>query len=288
MANQTDLAALHFPFRRRALTADELLLTKPFFISGVAPQNKHGVLLIHGFTGTPAIWHQLINQLAPLGLSISCPLLPGHGLLSAALLSLQWIDWFNSVENALLKLAYQCNQIDIIGHSLGGTLALLLASKHPVIRKLFLVSPAIYPKLYFNFLIHSGVAVFLKKLGVQFVPSIGGNLKKKDAWEVAYPRIAIHALEEVYACMKVTQQVLPNITNQMIIFQSRHDLLVPTNLVSKWVKKLGSSHVEIIWFDNSYHVIPLDNDRDQFTKTVLDKMILNLGQACVTTPTVND
>jgi carboxylesterase len=271
MDNQSDLVAVRFPFRQRRLSSEELLLTKPFFIPG---STQYGVLLIHGFTGTPAIWRDLASKLSKLGVSLSCPLLPGHGHQSSDLLTVHWEDWYQCVENAYLELNKRCSHVIVIGHSLGGALALMLASKHPSIQKLFLIAPAVYPTLLFRFFIESGLASFLKMLGISYLPPISGNLKKRDAWEFSYPRTAINALLEIYACMQATQRILPQVKNATMIFQSRHDLLVPSNRTLEIVEQLSSGQKEVIWLDNSYHVILLDNDADNLTGKIIASFIL--------------
>ncbi|WP_390479735.1 alpha/beta hydrolase, partial [Frankia casuarinae] len=38
-----------------------------------------GVLLVHGFTGSPGSMRPWGEYLSAVGLTVSCPLLPGHG-----------------------------------------------------------------------------------------------------------------------------------------------------------------------------------------------------------------
>jgi carboxylesterase len=269
---QNELVGLHLPFRKRALSKDELLLTKPLFIRGFDPKSNDGILLVHGFSGTPAIWQSLASKLTKLGFTISCPLLAGHAKKSEDMLSICWQDWYQSAEDALHELTKYSHKITIIGHSLGGALALQLAAKYPLIKKLFLISPAIYPTSSFKFFIKTGLASCLIRLGFKFLPPIGGNIKKPDAWEFAYPNTATHALLELYKCMEVTKKILPQVKVAVTIFQSHHDLLVPPKKTLELIDKLGSAQKELIWLDNSYHVIPIDNDAETLEEFILNKL----------------
>lgn len=269
---QPDLMALHLPFRRRILNNAEQLLTKPFFIAGAQSKANTGILLLHGFSGTPAVWVELVKPLAKLGFTLSGPLLYGHGSKPEDLMMIHWQDWYQGVEDAFYELMKHSRQVVVIGHSLGAALALQLAAKNPLIQKLFLIAPAVYPSMSFQFLINTGLASILKTMGINFLPSIGGNLKKSDAWEFAYPRIAIHALRELYTCMEVTQQILPNIKQPVTIFQAHQDLLVPAKQVFPLMAEIGSTQKELIWLDNSYHVIPLDNDAEILTAQILERL----------------
>ena len=52
-----------------------------------------GVVLVHGFTGTPYEVRYLGEQLWRAGLSAAAPLLPGHGTTVSELEHTTWHDW---------------------------------------------------------------------------------------------------------------------------------------------------------------------------------------------------
>src|SRR6185503_16150603 len=53
---------------------------EPFaFPGGDGPDGRTGVLLVHGFTGTPMSMRPWGEHLAAEGFAVRCPLLPGHG-----------------------------------------------------------------------------------------------------------------------------------------------------------------------------------------------------------------
>jgi carboxylesterase len=267
-----DIVALHFPFRKRALSESEKLLIQPFFIPGSSTNKKTGILMIHGLSATPAIWRGLAQTLTTRGFTLSAPLLAGHGQYAADLLNIRWQDWYQSVERAFHELSQECSEIIVIGHSLGGTLALQLTAAHPSIKHLFLISSAVYPTSLLNFSMKIGLIPFLKMIGIKFFSSIGGNLKKADAWEFCYSRVATQALIEVYACMAMTQKILPQVKSPATLFQAHQDLLVPSHRTQELLENIGSQQKELIWFDNSYHVILLDNDADQLIKAITERI----------------
>src|SRR3954451_14630769 len=53
---------------------------EPFdFPGSEGPEGRTGVLLVHGFTGTPMSLRPWGEHLAAAGFAVRCPLLPGHG-----------------------------------------------------------------------------------------------------------------------------------------------------------------------------------------------------------------
>ena len=86
---------------------------------------------LHGFTEDDTVWQE---ALAPLGLSLRCPLLPGHG----------WKPC--PADTTFAGLAAELAATlpaggDLLGYSLGGRLALQIALDHPRhVRRLVLVS----------------------------------------------------------------------------------------------------------------------------------------------------
>lgn len=86
-----------------------------------------GYLLIHGFLGTPAEWFPLASELHRAGASVVAPLLPGFGAQLSHLFSVHWTHWLQTLERAFATLANRTRTRVVVGFSLGGALALLLA-----------------------------------------------------------------------------------------------------------------------------------------------------------------
>src|SRR5579884_3819585 len=86
-----------------------------------------GVLLIHGFTGSPAEMATLAAALAARGYSVEAPLLAGHGADQETLAATSWRAWVASAEAALRELQGRCDAVALVGFSMGGAIALQLA-----------------------------------------------------------------------------------------------------------------------------------------------------------------
>ncbi len=91
-----------------------------------------GVLLIHGFTGAPTEMRLLGEYLNRNGLTVSAPLLPGHGTTVEEMNRCKWTDWTAAVARALAELQDRCDTVFVGGLSMGSLLTLYLAAHPPI------------------------------------------------------------------------------------------------------------------------------------------------------------
>jgi len=89
-----------------------------------------GVLLLHGFTGSPASLRPWADHLVDENFSVELPALPGHATNWRDLNRTTWHQWYAAAKLALLKLSQDTEQVYVAGLSMGGALALRLAQHH--------------------------------------------------------------------------------------------------------------------------------------------------------------
>ena len=68
-------------------------LLQDWFSPGSGANKEIGILLVHGFTGSPASmrpWAEYLNQ---RGYTVKVPLLPGHGTTPEDLNLVKWEEW---------------------------------------------------------------------------------------------------------------------------------------------------------------------------------------------------
>src|SRR5437773_10097854 len=80
---------------------------EPFFHSG----GSTGVLLCHGFTGTPGTLRPWADYLAEAGLAVSLPRLPGHGTTWQEMARTRWEDWYAEIDRAYSELRGHVTEI---------------------------------------------------------------------------------------------------------------------------------------------------------------------------------
>ena len=88
-----------------------------------------GVLLVHGYTGSPAAMKPWGQALAEQGYAVEVPLLPGHGTRWQDLNGVSWTDWYDEAEAAFERLRESCAAVVVAGLSMGGSVVLRLAEE---------------------------------------------------------------------------------------------------------------------------------------------------------------
>jgi len=86
-------------------------------------EGRRGVLLLHGFAGTPPELRRLGEHLARNGYRCRGPALAGHASTPEALETSTRRDWTRSAQEELDTLARECDEVMVAGQSMGGTIA---------------------------------------------------------------------------------------------------------------------------------------------------------------------
>jgi len=102
-----------------------------------------GCLLVHGFTGAPPEMRLVGEYLNAQGLTISAPLLAGHGTRAEDLNHVRWQDWVAAAEKGLLALLESCELVFVAGLSMGALVTAHLAVMYPEVGGIILYSPAL-------------------------------------------------------------------------------------------------------------------------------------------------
>jgi carboxylesterase len=214
-----------------------------------------GVLLCHGFTGSPQSLRPWAGFLAEAGLSVSLPLLPGHGTRWQEMNRTSSDDWYAAAEDALCALRARCDEVFVMGLSMGGCLALRLAERHePDVRGLVLVNPSLAPdtRLFL-------VAPVLKYL-VRSMPAIGSDIKKPGVTELSYDRVPARAAATLPRLWRATAQGLPSVTQPVLVYRSREDHVVGPPSMRVLEAGLRPGLLTVRACHDSYHVATMDND----------------------------
>jgi carboxylesterase len=215
-----------------------------------------GVVLSHGFTGTPQSLRPWAEHLAAAGLTVRLPRLPGHGTRWQDLNDTRWLDWYGEVERALDELRGRCRQVFAMGLSMGGTLVLRLAEQRPSdVSGLVLVNPSLGTE-------RKDLKYALPVLA-RFVPSvagIGSDIRKPGTTELAYDRTPLKAMRSLSQLWPLVTADLGRITAPVLLFRSRVDHIVEP--LSGRLLREGASSAEVteVILEQSYHVATLDND----------------------------
>ncbi|MBN2092944.1 alpha/beta fold hydrolase [candidate division KSB1 bacterium] len=222
------------------------------------PNGPVGCLLIHGFTGTPDELHELGLFLTQQELTVSIPLLPGHGTTPEELAGVKWSTWVDWIRDEYSSLQEKCQEVFIGGQSMGGALALHLGSHSRPAGIITFAAPVKFhhPLLTFYPLVKYFYHHYPKKYGNDIRDP---EMKQKLQSYQVYPLLAVLEFQKL---LKHTYDDLPEINAPILAFHSRQDHTIDLKNIDIILNRIGSKIKEKIILEESYHLITADVERD--------------------------
>ncbi|MCL2810708.1 MAG: alpha/beta fold hydrolase [Clostridia bacterium] len=219
---------------------------QPFLLEGGA----HGVLLLHGFTATPAMMYPLGKALhANLDVSGQRPtvqgiLLPGHGTRIQDMRSHGgYTPWLNAAIDAFDALAARCDRVSVIGHSMGGVLALLLAQQRPVHNVIPIAAPM-------------RLCRFTARLAPYIGWAIPFTVDKRGPGEdcdLGYAGMAVCRVGDLLRLMRQAERNLAQISCPILVVQPINDETVRAASANIIYNGVSSQRKELLWLERSGH-----------------------------------
>ena len=214
-----------------------------------------GVLLSHGFTGSPGSMRAWGEHLAEKGYAVEVPRLPGHGTTWRDMNTTTWADWYGELTDVFERLAAENEAVVVGGLSMGGALVLRLAADHADrIAGVVVVNPAVASKRWDVKLL----PVLKHLLGA--MPGIGSDIKKEGVLEDAYKHTPLKAAHSMMSAWPVLVADLGDIKAPLLYFRSSVDHVVDELSEPLILERIGSTDVTVTRLEDSYHVATVDND----------------------------
>jgi carboxylesterase len=226
---------------------------------------KVGVLVQHGFTGSPYSMRPWGEFLAEHGYAVEVPRLPGHGTTWKDMNSTTWDDWYAEVRTAYDRLAADNDVVVAAGLSMGGALVLRLAADHPDgLAGVVVVNPAVATRR------KDVLALPVLKWVVPSFPGIANDIKKPGVEEHGYTKTPLKAAHSMMSAWKPLIADLPKITAPVLYFRSTEDHVVDEASTPIITGSISSRDLTEVPLANSYHVATLDNDAEQIFSESLE------------------
>ncbi|RFU61055.1 alpha/beta hydrolase [Peribacillus glennii] len=214
--------------------------------------NSTGILICHGFNGTPQSVEYLGRKFAEHGFTVNSIRLKGHGTTLEEMESCNYHDWIKDVEDGFLLLKQTCSKVFVIGQSMGGALALDLAGKVDC-DGVMTINAALNVPDYEH---------YRHLTAPRFIPEGKPDIKDPDAVEITYTQVPINAIHQLLSLMESTRGSLQKVKSPILLFHSPEDHVVPHECSYEIFHLVSSKVKSMVPLNNSYHVASLDYDRD--------------------------
>jgi carboxylesterase len=251
----------------------------PFDLAG----DDRGVLLVHGFTGTPFEMRYLGERLHGRGMTAVGVRLPGHASTWAELDRTRWTDWYAHVAEELDRLRARCRQVAVVGQSLGGLLCLRLAAHRGA-------DLAAVVSLAAPLWLTPGPRALIAAL--QRAPMLSALLRpirKRGGSDVSdatmkaanpsYPVIPLRALLELDRARVTIRAELAAVRAPLLVLHAIHDHVAPYASMTEIAARVGSSDIRTVTLPRSYHLISIDVERYRVADEVGGFLEARMGRA---------
>ena len=275
-----------------SIKEDKRLITDIPNTSFFLPGDKNLCFLIHGLTGTAKEMGSIAQRLNKQGFSVATPLMLNHDKSISCLKRTSWNELYNSVRNEFIKYTNDYENIFVAGLSFGALIGILLAYEFPnKVKALNCFSPTLFydgwgnPKsrfllplvyktpLKYWFYFKEEYPYGLKNERLRSkVESFYKDAKLFDYSKVhlyGYPVIPVSCMYQNTLLAKKVKSVLKNIHTPIQLLQARDDDVTSTKNSYYIYNHISSQDKNIIFLENSYHIITADQERDKVAeKTV--------------------
>jgi carboxylesterase len=224
-----------------------------------------GVLLIHGFCGTPPEMRDLGEHLAERGFRVHGALLAGHGTSPEELARTGWSDWLDSAQAQLDSLKRQSRLVFVAGQSMGGTLSLLLAARNPDVAAIATMSA----------LVDLGRMTEAQiRLGRRILRWHYPNQASVDLWNReavtrlrSYARRPMRSHFDLVKLYRLARGSLTDITQPALVLHGLRDKTVPPANAATIAAGIGAG-ATLRYFDRSGHAMSIDIDAPEIQELV--------------------
>ncbi|HMZ08606.1 MAG TPA: alpha/beta fold hydrolase [Anaerolineales bacterium] len=244
--------------------------TEPFFFPG----NRTGVLLIHGFTGTPKEMRWMGEYLHEQGCTCLGIRLAGHATTPNDMIRSRWTDWTASVEDGYHLLRGMTDRIFLVGLSMGGVLSLLMSTRLDVAGIVAMSTPYQLPRDEKDY---SPEFIEFYSRFVKFMPKSnevpGESWFDKEAFKshISYPQNPIRPIAEMKRLIRQMREALPQVTQPVLLIHSKNDRYVlPENVERLYDGLVNASDKTKAYVVEAGHVVTRDAARHQVFELARD------------------
>ncbi|MBV8281592.1 MAG: alpha/beta fold hydrolase [Candidatus Eremiobacteraeota bacterium] len=217
------------------------------------PGGDRGVLLLHGFSGSPDEVRELGARLNIQGYSVRAPALPGH---HGDVLELDRVgeqeyldsalDWFDRASTTFHKNF-------VVGFSMGGALALHIAQHRRPAGVVTVNTPVRMPSH-----VYGGVHLVARHHARVHLP-VNPNAYFGT---IGYPTVPAHAVRTFLSVVERVRNGLPDVHTPLLVLHSIRDMTVPFANAALIDASVGSRDRDVVVLKEGQHLITVGRGLD--------------------------
>ncbi|MDQ6827983.1 MAG: alpha/beta fold hydrolase [Gemmatimonadota bacterium] len=237
-------------------------------LPGITPRGA--VLLLHGFGDSPQTMAHIATALQARGFRAYAPLLPGHGRTLREFAASGADAWIDAARSEYEAMRREHGPVGLVGLSMGGALAVLLAAGQSDVPSVVLLAPYLdAPRpLRAAASAHRFIGAVAPYVGGRGAASIRDA--RASAESLSYRASSPRLLFELIRLADRARAELSKITAPTLIVQSRNDNRIATAVAEHALAQLGSRERRLTWLEESGHVITVDFGYEKVAEMVCD------------------
>jgi carboxylesterase len=252
---------------------------EPFFFPGKGKKAAIGCLVQHGFTGAPKEMRWMGEYLNEQGYTVCGMRLTGHATKPEDMIRSRHTDWLADVEDGYHLLASSCEQVFLLGLSMGGILSLASAPSFQVkagdpgrkVRGVVAMSTPYQlpddPRIKYLKIISKFKPFMPKGKGEPGADWFDPQVFRQH---VAYPENPVRSIAELYTLLGVMRASLAEIKVPVLLIHSRDDHYVIEASMDNIYAALGSTDKQKLWVEGGSHVITEEPTRHTVFQAAAD------------------
>lgn len=253
----------------------------PNLLNGAEPQfyrgNHIGCLVTHGFMATPSEVGWAGQHLAQQGYTVYVPRLTGHGIDPTHMRRIRWQDWYAQVLDGYHILRQQCDQVFVIGHSMGGLLSVLLGASQPVDGIAVVASPIRLTQLSLVVRFARWIDLLVPFTEHPSEPELNAQIVAEQEQRgeainsrVHYARWSSRAVHEFSQLEMVARRHLHQVTAPLLLMYAENDTLAKPYNAQLIAMATNSTHIQHHILRTGGHIVFQDMARNEAFTVLAD------------------
>lgn len=239
-----------------------------------APGSEAGVVLLHGFLGTPAELNGLAAALHQAGYAVRVVRTPGHASSPEILRTTDRHAWRAAATDAVAFLRRNgAKRVAVVGFSVGGLLAVHAAAQTHADATVLLAPWNGITGYGWAPVAPAAAAAWLAPL-VPYVPKpagLGGMSAAGLRPPPHYHHVPLAAVAQIEALrLEVARDDMPRLTGPLLVLHGRHDGVASPAGAEALVTAANRPGLQIEWLERTGHVLDRDVERHAVRARVVE------------------